>query len=78
MAVVAVGDFDPKAIEAHIRRRFGAIPKAARPLDRPTYGVPDHDSTFVAIATDRARDGEAVEGPLTLAPWQGAVVALDD
>ena len=29
----------------------------------------------VAIATDRARDGEAVEGALTLPPWQGAVVA---
>jgi len=31
----------------------------------------------VAIATDRARDGEAVEGALTLGPWQGAVVELD-
>ena len=30
----------------------------------------------VAIATDRARDGEAVGGALTLAPWQGAVVKL--
>jgi alpha-glucosidase len=28
----------------------------------------------VAVATDRARDGEAVEGALTLGPWQGAVV----
>jgi alpha-glucosidase len=30
----------------------------------------------VALATDRARDGEAVGGTLTLAPWQGAVVQL--
>ena len=28
----------------------------------------------VAIATDRARDGEAVDGSLTLGAWQGAVV----
>jgi alpha-glucosidase len=28
----------------------------------------------VAIATDRARDGEAVDGALTLGAWQGAVV----
>lgn len=30
----------------------------------------------VAIATDRARDGETVDGALTLGPWQGAVVQL--
>jgi len=30
----------------------------------------------VALATDRARDGEALEGALTLAPSQGAVVKL--
>ena len=28
----------------------------------------------VAIATDRARDGEAVDGSLTLGAWQGAVI----
>jgi len=31
----------------------------------------------VAIATERARDGEQVEGSLALGPWQGAVVALE-
>jgi zinc protease len=62
MAVVAVGDFDPKAIEAHIRRRFAGIPRPARPLDRPVYGVPDHDSTYVAIATDR----EATQSGVTV------------
>jgi alpha-glucosidase len=29
----------------------------------------------VAIATDRSRDGERVDGALELAPWTGAVVA---
>jgi alpha-glucosidase len=29
----------------------------------------------VAIATDRARDGERVDGTLALAPWSGAIVA---
>jgi hypothetical protein len=28
----------------------------------------------IAVATDRARDGEAVDGALVLAPWHGAVV----
>jgi alpha-glucosidase len=31
----------------------------------------------VAIATERARDGEQVEGSLVLGPWQGAVIALE-
>ena len=31
----------------------------------------------VVIATDRARDGEAVDGSLTLAAWQGAVIETD-
>jgi alpha-glucosidase len=31
----------------------------------------------IAIGTDRARDGQAVDGSLTLAPWQGAVIELD-
>ena len=31
----------------------------------------------VLVATDRARDGERVDGALRLGPWQGAVLALD-
>jgi zinc protease len=53
MAVVAVGDFDPKAIEALIRREFTAIPRAASPRPRPLYPVPDHDTTLFTVATDR-------------------------
>ena len=34
MAVVAVGDFDPKQMEREIRQRFGAIPAAAAPKQR--------------------------------------------
>ncbi len=30
----------------------------------------------VAIATDRGRDGEAVQGELVLGPWRGAVIEL--
>ncbi len=32
---------------------------------------------IVRIGTDRARDGERVDGTLTLGPWEGAVVWLD-
>jgi alpha-glucosidase len=34
----------------------------------------DGVSGSIAIATDRSRDGEAVEGTLELPPWQGAII----
>ena len=33
-------------------------------------------SGSVEIGTDRARDGEAVDGTLALGPWEGALVRL--
>jgi len=52
MAVIAVGDFDAMHVEALIRRYFAGIPPARSPRPRPVYGVPEHDETLVAIATD--------------------------
>jgi zinc protease len=60
MAVIAVGDFDPKAIEAQIRRRFSSLTTPARSPERSTFAVPDHDSTYFAIATDREATQSAV------------------
>lgn len=53
MAVVAVGDFDKTQIESLIRRYLGAIPRAAHPTARTLFPVPSHDTTIVAIATDK-------------------------
>lgn len=52
MAVVAVGDFDPDAIERVIREKFGAIPASSSPADRPAYPVPDHAEPLYTIASD--------------------------
>ncbi len=52
MAVVAVGDFDPPAIEKLIKQRFGPVPAPVAPKPRPAYPVPDHAGTRYAIATD--------------------------
>jgi len=52
MAVVAVGDFDPAAVERLVRDAFATIPPAASPRPRPVFDVPDHDGTLYAIATD--------------------------
>ncbi len=52
MAVVAVGDFDPKQMEETIRRHFGGLRGHQESRAREPFPVPDHDETLVAIATD--------------------------
>ena len=52
MAVVAVGDFDVKAIEALIRKHFESIPAATTKRPRPAYQVPPREGTSYAIAAD--------------------------
>ena len=52
MAIVAVGDFDPKQIEALIQEHFSRIPQAKNAPPRTLYPVPDHPGTLFAIATD--------------------------
>ncbi|HKP75206.1 MAG TPA: pitrilysin family protein, partial [Longimicrobiaceae bacterium] len=61
MSVVAVGDFDPRRVEAMIRERFGRIPAAANPRPRPTYTVPPWDSTRFSVVTDREATGSSVD-----------------
>ena len=52
MAVVAVGDFDPAAMEAMIRERFGDLEKPAAPRPRPEVEVPPHDHTVAITVSD--------------------------
>lgn len=52
MAVVAVGDFDPKVIEALIKERFAGIPAAVRPRPREKVTVPPRQDPEASIASD--------------------------
>ena len=52
MAVIAVGDFDADEVERMVRERFSQIEAPVAPADMPKYTVPDHDETFVTVATD--------------------------
>jgi len=52
MAVVVVGDVDPREMEAKIRARFGTIPPAAAPRERSVYPVPGHAETIFSVAAD--------------------------
>jgi zinc protease len=53
MAVIAVGDFDPAAIEAKIKQHFSKIAKRTDAPVRPVYDVPANKEPLVAIASDR-------------------------
>lgn len=53
MAVVAVGDLDVAEMEKKIKANFGDI-KAKRDIKkRPSFDVPDHKETLIAIETDK-------------------------
>ncbi|MBA3454930.1 MAG: insulinase family protein, partial [Deltaproteobacteria bacterium] len=53
MAVIAVGDLDPAAIEKEIQARFGDLKNPDKPRPRPDAGVPKADGTRVSIVTDK-------------------------
>lgn len=52
MTVIAVGDFDPAAVEQMIKAHFEPIPAATNPRPRGTFTVPDTPGTLFTIATD--------------------------
>src|SRR5688572_15358723 len=56
MAVIAVGDFDPAAVETRIRARFAPIPARPNPRPKPSFAVPEHPGTLYTIATDPEAD----------------------
>jgi zinc protease len=60
-AVIAVGDFDPKAIEALIKEHFADIPKRTTERPRLEATIPDNVEPLVAIATDKEAQGSDVD-----------------
>ncbi|MEP6778994.1 MAG: pitrilysin family protein, partial [Gemmatimonadaceae bacterium] len=52
MAVVAVGDFDVKNIEALIKLHFAGIPRAVNPRARTVTTVPNNSAPLIAITSD--------------------------
>jgi zinc protease len=60
-AVIAVGDFDPAAIEAEIKKHFSAIPKPVNPAPRTLAAVPGNKEPLIAVATDKEATSSDVE-----------------
>ena len=52
MAVIAVGDFEPAAIEALIKTHFAPIPARLNARPKPTFDVPGHPGTLYVTSTD--------------------------
>ncbi len=52
MAVIAVGDLDPQKTLQKIKEHFGDIATQKNPRERKVYSIPNHEETYVAVATD--------------------------
>jgi len=76
MAVIAVGDFDPAAVEAMIEASFGAIASPASPAARPLHEVPPHAGTLYLTTADPELTSTNVEVLHKLPPR--ATVTLGD
>ena len=57
MAVVVVGDIDPKLAEEKIKEYFGKIPKAVNPPKRVEFPVPDNAEPLISVVTDKEASG---------------------
>jgi zinc protease len=60
MAIVAVGDIDPAAMEAEIRKAFDDVRPAGPAPNRPVHPVPAHPQTLYSVATDPEVTGSMV------------------
>jgi zinc protease len=60
MAVIAVGDFDPKTVEALIRARFAGLQNPAHERPRHDYTVPENTDPLVAFVTDTEVTGTSI------------------
>jgi zinc protease len=57
MAVVVVGDIDPKLAEDKVKEYFGRIPKPVNPKPRVEYQVPENDEPLISVVTDKEATG---------------------
>lgn len=52
LAVIAVGDFDPVAMQAAIVGAFGDLPKPEGARPRARFEVPDHEELLISVLPD--------------------------
>lgn len=52
MALVVVGDINVDEIEKKVKERFSQLKNPDNPKEKKIFEVPNHEETFVAVATD--------------------------
>ncbi len=57
MAVIVVGDIDPKLAEEKVREHFADIPEPAHPKKRIEYPVPDNTAPLISVVKDKEATG---------------------
>jgi zinc protease len=61
MAVVIVGDIDPKVAEDKVKEYFDRIPSAANPKTRVEFSIPGNTDPLISVVTDKeAMDYSAI------------------
>ena len=66
-AVIAVGDFDVKAMEARVKKYLSDVPAEQNPVPRPFYEIPEHEEMYYCMATDPAIQASSMQ-VVTLVP----------
>ena len=61
MAVIIVGDIDPRVAEAKVKQHFAWIPEPAHPEKRVEYPVPGNKKPLISIVTDKEASGYDVQ-----------------
>lgn len=66
-AVIVVGDFDVKAMEARVKKYLSDVPAEQNPVPRPFYEIPEHEEMYYCMATDPAIQASSMQ-VVTLVP----------
>lgn len=53
MAIIAVGDLEVDKIVEKIKTHFSRIEMPENPREREVYDLPNHDETFISVASDK-------------------------
>ncbi len=61
MAVVVVGDIDPKLAEDKIKEYFGRVPQISDPQRRVEYPVPGNTDPLISVVTDKEASGFTIQ-----------------
>jgi zinc protease len=61
IAVVVVGDMDPKLAETKVKEYFGRIPTPVNVKKRIEYSVPDNTDPLISVVTDKEASGYAIQ-----------------